>query len=153
MNTFTAIDFETAQPSRWSICQVGIVRIVNGAVTETVSLLVQPPDNYYWNKFTGIHGKTAEDTASAPTFDKIWPQIEPFITGQTVVAHNGLAFDFPVLAQTLEHYGLQTPLYDKRCTYRLFGDNLTSLCKKYSIPLNHHDALSDAAACAELYLR
>jgi len=30
MPTFTAIDFETAQPKRWSICQVGLVRVEAG---------------------------------------------------------------------------------------------------------------------------
>jgi len=36
MNTFTAIDFETAQGKRWSVCQVGIVRVENGQVVDTV---------------------------------------------------------------------------------------------------------------------
>lgn len=26
-----------------------------------------------------------------------------------------------------------------------------SICQEHRIPLNHHDALSDALACAELY--
>jgi len=33
----------------------------------------------------------------------------------------------------------------------IFTDNMASLCQSYSIPLNHHDALSDAKACAKLY--
>jgi DNA polymerase-3 subunit epsilon len=49
-NTFTAIDFETAQGYRWRICQVGPVRVENGIVTKTLDLLVQPPDNYYWSR-------------------------------------------------------------------------------------------------------
>jgi len=61
-------------------------------------------------------------------------------------------FDFPVLAKTLEYYGMQAPEYEKHCTYRLFGQNLAALCEYYGIELNHHDALSDARACAELYL-
>jgi DNA polymerase III subunit epsilon len=152
MNSFTAIDFETAQGYRWSICQVGLVRVEYGIVTSEITLLVQPPDNYYWEKFIDIHGIKPSDTANAPTFDKIWYKLEPFINGQRVVAHNGLAFDFPVLQKTLEYYGMQAPEYEKICTYRLFNDNLASLCKTYNIPLNHHDALSDARACAWLYL-
>jgi hypothetical protein len=31
--------------------------------------------------------------------------------------------------------------------------NLANLCQVHNIPLNHHDALSDAKACAALYLR
>lgn len=41
---FTAIDFETAQGYRWSICQVGFVRVENGIVIQEVDFLVQPPD-------------------------------------------------------------------------------------------------------------
>lgn len=150
--TFTAIDFETAQGYRWSICQVGLVRVEKGIITEEIEFLVQPPGNYYWDKFIDIHGITPEDTANEPTFDKLWHRIEPYITGQAVVAHNGLAFDFPVLAQTLKYYGLAEPDYKKHCTYRIFGDNLASLCEQYQIPLNHHEALSDARACAELFI-
>lgn len=71
-NTFTAIDFETAQGFRHSICQVGIVRVENGIISEEINLLVQPPDNYYWEKFIDIHGITPEDTANEPTFNQIW---------------------------------------------------------------------------------
>ena len=149
---FTAIDFETAQGYRWSICQVGLVRVENGVITNEINLLVQPPNNYYWERFIDIHGITPEVTANAPTFDKIWHQIEPFIKNQSVVAHNGLSFDFPVLGKTLEYYGLQIPEYEKLCTYRIFRDNLASLCKSYDIALNHHEALSDARACAKLFL-
>jgi len=152
MDCFTAIDFETAQGYRWSICQVGLVRVEYGKITNEVNLLVQPPNNYYWDKFIDIHGITPDDTANAPTFDKVWHKIEPFIKEQNVVAHNGFSFDFPVLNKTLEYYGMQAPDYEKYCTYRIFKDNLASLCKYYKIPLNHHDALSDAKACAELFL-
>lgn len=151
MDCFTAIDFETAQGYRWSICQVGLVRVEYGKITNEINLLVQPPNNYYWNRFIDIHGITPVDTANAPTFDKVWHKIEPFIKEQTVVAHNGLSFDFPVLQTTLEYYGMSVPLYEKRCTYRIFKENLASLCNNYLIPLNHHDALSDARACAKLY--
>lgn len=47
MESFTAIDFETAQGSRWSICQVGLVRIENGIVTKEINLLVQLFPQYY----------------------------------------------------------------------------------------------------------
>ncbi|MDA3880921.1 MAG: hypothetical protein PF436_11075 [Prolixibacteraceae bacterium] len=112
MDCFTAIDFETAQGYHWSICQVGLVRVEYGKITNEINILVQPPDNYYWDRF----------------------------------------IDFPVLKKTLEYYGMQTPDYEKHCTYRIFKDNLASLCRYYKIQLNHHDALSDAKAYAELFL-
>ena len=150
-NSYTAIDFETAQGKRWSICQVGLVRVQNEIITEQLSILVQPPDNYYWNRFIDIHGITPEQTADAPTFDAVWHHIEPFIKNQHVVAHNGFAFDFQCLKQTLEFYGLTNPVFTGHCTYQIFRDNLAALCLKYNISLQHHDALSDAKACSELF--
>jgi DNA polymerase-3 subunit epsilon len=150
-NSFTAIDFETAQGYRWSICQVGLVRVENGKIVKELDLLVQPPNNYYWSKMVQIHGINPIDTAKSPFFDEIWHTIEPYIKYQTVVAHNGMAFDFPVLKSTLEYYDLQEPDYDRKCTYKIYRSNLASLCQKFSIALNHHDALSDARACARLY--
>ena len=75
MKNFTAIDFETASGYRNSICQVGLVRVENGIITKEVNLLVQPPNNFYWNRFTDIHGIAAKDTINAPTFDQVWQQI------------------------------------------------------------------------------
>lgn len=153
MRTFTAIDFETAQGYRHSICQVGLVRVENGIITDEVNLLVQPPDNYYWPKFTDIHGITSQHTAQSPTFKQVWHQIVPFIKDQNVVAHNGFGFDFPVLQKTLEYYNMPTPEYNKFCTYKIYKSNLADLCKQNNIPLNHHDALSDARACATLFIK
>jgi DNA polymerase-3 subunit epsilon len=152
MDCFTAIDFETATGYRNSICQVGLVRVENGIITQEVNILVQPPDNYYWNRFTDIHGISAKTTLNAPAFDQVWNQIAPYIENQNVVAHNGFGFDFPVLDKTLLHYHLTIPNYTKFCTYKIYRSNLANLCQGFNIPLYHHDALSDARACAELYL-
>ncbi|TRX27991.1 3'-5' exonuclease [Flavobacterium franklandianum] len=151
MDCFTAIDFETATGYRNSICQVGLVRVENGIVTKEINLLVQPPDNYYWSRFTDIHGIAAKDTLNAPSFAQVWQQIIPFIENQNVVSHNGFGFDFPVLGITLEYYGLQIPNYNKFCTYKIYKTNLANLSEKYAIQLNHHDALSDARACGQLF--
>ena len=152
MPTFTAIDFETAQPARSSICQIGLVRVQQGQVVEQLSLLVQPPENSYsyWN--TNVHGLTEDDTMNAPYFDAVWPQIRGYIEGCTLVAHNG-AFDFSCLRKTLDFYGMAEPSYEPQCTYKIYKKKLNVLCDEHAIPLNHHDALSDARACAELYLR
>jgi DNA polymerase III subunit epsilon len=150
-STFTAIDFETAQGYRWSICQVGLVRVVDGDVVAKLDLLVKPPYNYYWKNFTAIHGISAKETRNAPTFDEVWPVIEPYITGQLVVAHNS-RFDFGCIKSTLEFYDVAYPIFDGECTYKLFGKSLKSLCLEYDIFLNHHNALSDAMACARLFL-
>lgn len=153
MNSFTAIDFETATGYRNSICQVGLVRVENGIIIKKVNVLVRPPDNYYWSRFTDIHGITPAMTQNEATFDQIWHLVTPFITNRNVVAHNGFGFDFPVLDKTLNYYNLRTPNYNKFCTYKIYKTNLANLCQEHNIPLNHHDALSDSRACAELWLR
>ena len=152
IHSFTAIDLETAHNKRWSICQVGLVKVEHGKICDEVNLLIQPPYNEYKSINIGIHGITPEDTLNEPTFDQVWPKIKPYIEGQPVVAHNGHSFDFSALKQTLEYYNIPIPHYDKHCTYRIFKDKLASLCKRYNIPLNHHDAMSDARACASLFL-
>jgi len=153
MNTFTAIDFETATGYRNSICQVGLVRVENGIITKEINLLVQPPDNFYWSRFTDIHGISFFDTLNTPSFAMIWSEILPYIYKQNLVAHNGFGFDFPVLDTTLKYYAIPIPAYNKFCTYKIYKTNLANLCKEHGISLNHHDALSDAKACAELYLK
>jgi DNA polymerase-3 subunit epsilon len=152
MPTITAIDFETAQPKRWSVCQVGLVRVEAGVVMQGVNLLMRPPDNCYSGFNIAVHGITARDTECEPGFDVVWPQIRKWIEGQIVVAHN-MAFDGSCLKQALEFYGLAQPSYEKRCTYKLFKKRLNDCCEEFGIPLDHHDALSDARACAALYLR
>jgi len=152
MNTFTAIDFETARGKRWSICRVGLVRVENGMITDELSILVQPPNNFYWEWFTDIHGITPEITKNEPAFDHIWHLVEPFIKNQLVIAHNGFCSDFDVLAKTLEYYGLHVPEYEKHCNYGIYNDNLFSLCPRFQIALYRHEALSDARACTELFL-
>jgi len=151
-HTFTAIDFETAHYQGWSICQVGLIRVEQGLITEEHSWLVQPPDNYYYRGFTAIHGIHAEMTESAPTFNIVWDKMQPYIEQQHVVAHNGISFDFPVLNKTLQYYGMWKPDFEKHDTYRIYKKGLAKLCLEYDIALKHHDALSDARACALLFM-
>lgn len=151
IKSFTAIDFETANHKPYSICQVGLVRVENGIITEEIDLLVQPPDNYYHYIFPGIHGITPDMTEDAPTFNKIWKQIKPHIHKQNVVAHN-ISFDGRVLKNTLEYYKLAQPKYEEHCTLKIFGGALDVCCRQHKIKLKHHHALSDARACAKLFL-
>jgi len=150
--TFTAIDFETAQGYRHTICQVGLVRVVNGIIVKEFNLLVQPPENYYWNTHTDIHGINAETTKYSPFFNEIWEQLRPYIENQSIIAHN-IGFDNTCLVKTLEYYGLAIPEYTIACTYAIYRKSLANLCMEYQIELKHHDALSDAHACAQLYLK
>lgn len=152
MHSFTAIDFETASQAATSICQVGLVRVQDGKIVREMNLLVQPPRNYYRYNFIRIHGISPEKTAFSPSFHDIWQDMEPYIRGQHVVAHNA-SFDIHCLKQSLAFYHIEEPPFKSHCTYRIYKKGLAALCKEYEIDLRHHDAASDARACALLFLK
>ena len=79
MKDFVAIDFETANNERTSVCAVGIVVVRDGEIVDSYYSLIHPEPNYY--VFTYIHGITQSDTESAPLFPEVWKQIEPLIEG------------------------------------------------------------------------
>ena len=150
---FTAIDVETANSNKWSICQVGLVKVQQGMIAEEVSLLIQPPENNYSRMNTLVHGINAEITRNAPTFNELWPNILPHIENQLLVAHNA-PFDMGCLTETLDYYSIEKPIFEVDCTYEKTGRSLDCMCQAYAIDLaNHHDALCDARACAQIYLK
>lgn len=153
MPDFTAIDFETAQHARWSICQVGLVRVENAKIVHTFSSLIKPPDNHYLKWNTAIHGISSMVTKESPFFPDIWENIKGFIENQLVVAHN-VSFDADCLEQTLRYYQLEIPNFKVDCTYRKTGVSLEGACQQFEIRMErHHDALYDALACADIYMR
>lgn len=156
---FTAIDFETATPNRNRAYAVGMVAVENGKIVAKYVSLTQPPDNQIWCRFTEIHGISWRDTLNAPTFAELYPEIRKRIFGRMLVAHKA-SFDRDVLQQTMKHHELDyadLQLLDWECTleiYRAKGfkpADLATCCNRLGIELNHHEALSDALACAKLY--
>ncbi|MBP9507926.1 MAG: 3'-5' exonuclease [Bacteroides sp.] len=160
MSTFTAIDFETATGAMESACAVGIVTLTNGVITDEYYSLIQPPENEYCRSNIQIHGITPAMTESLPGFHAIYPEVQKRLQGRLVIAHNE-QFDRNVLKRTMRMYGLD---YDElllpdrwECTCRIYRSlgykpaNLSACCKRQGIELRHHEALSDARACALLY--
>lgn len=158
---FTAIDFETATGHPHSACAVGIVTVEDGLITEEYHTLIQPPDNEYWYRNVMVHGIKPVQTLNLPTFDDLFPQIRQRLYGRRLVAHNE-AFDRNVLMKTMRWYGLyydELELADRwECTCKIYRAkgyrpaNLKACSDRNGIALNHHEALSDARACAQLYL-
>ncbi len=158
--TFTSIDFETAKDHH--ICAVGIVTVENGRITDEYHALIQPPFNEYSWHTIQVHGIHPEDTYDSPTFDQIYPEIEKRLRGRVVIAHNE-SFDRNVLKKTMADYRLdysELNLSDRwECTMKIYKAKgfkpakLNVCCEKMNVSLNHHEALSDARACAQLYLR
>src|SRR5262245_32750120 len=154
---FVAIDFETADPGADSACAIGLVRVADGEVVSRVSRLVRPPRR--WIRFTYIHGIEWRHVADQPTFVQLWPELAPFLDGADhLVAHNA-SFDRGVLRACCETAGLEMPPLPFVCSMQLarrtWGvrpTRLPDVCRFLGIPLQHHDALSDAEAAARIVI-
>ena len=69
---FVAIDFETANGRRSSVCSVGLVVVHGGEIVDKFYSLIQPTPNYYTYWTTEVHGLTRRDTDGQPTFPEVW---------------------------------------------------------------------------------
>ena len=47
MRNFAAIDFETANGKRTSVCSVGVVIVKDGKIVNKIYRLIRPAPNYY----------------------------------------------------------------------------------------------------------
>lgn len=156
MKDFAAIDFETANSERSSVCSVGIVIEKNGVIKDSFYSLVNPEPNYYNYFCTQVHGLTQKDTENAPSFPEVWKQIEPLIDGLPLVAHNA-RFDSSCLKAVFRTYQMDYPdyvFYDTLSKSRqvlpgLENHKLPTVAKACGYNLeSHHHALADAEACA-----
>ncbi|MBS1809540.1 MAG: 3'-5' exonuclease [Acidobacteria bacterium] len=154
---FVAIDFETADYGPDSACSVALVRVEGNEIVAKTQTLIRPPRSRF--QFTYIHGIKWEHVKNAPTFGEIWPTMEEFLQGADhFVAHNA-SFDRGVLQACCTASGLSMPALPFRCTVKLArqtwqlpSNKLNLVCEHLQIPLKHHDALSDAEACARIVI-
>ncbi len=163
---FAAIDFETADKGRDSACSVGLVRVENGEVVKTAVQLLRPfrfeggdlfnpvPESF---EFTYIHKITPAMVADMPTFKEAWPKLAHMVEGVDFLAAHNAPFDAGVLEACCAAAGLPMPKARFICTVKLarstwniYPTKLSDVCGKLGIPLNHHEALSDASACARI---
>jgi len=159
MQDFAAIDFETANSERSSVCSVGVVIYKNGKKVDEFYSLIKPEPEYYNFWCSRVHGLTAADTENASVFPDVWKQIEPKIKGLPLVAHNK-AFDESCLKAVFRVYQMDYPDYEFLCTLvksrqvwpggRHTLDIIAARCG-YDLT-NHHHALADAEACAAIAL-
>lgn len=156
--SFLAIDFETANYYRDSACAVGLVRVENHKIVVKQSFLIKPPSS--WFVFTDLHGITWNDVKYAPTFGELWPEIKKFLRGVDFITAHNASFDKSVLFKCCERYGLKAPDKPFLCTMQISRSfwgfehyALDDVCEYFRIPLNHHDALSDALACAKIMIK
>ena len=155
--TFVAIDFETADTGRDSACAVGIVRVEKGRIVRSESRLIRPPRREFL--FTYIHGISWEDVAEAGPFREVWQELAGLLDGADFLAAHNASFDRSVLRACCASAETELPPLPFHCTVRLarrvWGIRPTTLpdvCRALDIRLRHHDALSDAEACARIMI-
>ena len=155
-----AVDFETANSKRSSVCAMGIAIIEGQEIATRASWLIHPPELYFDPYNTFIHGITEEDVADKPEFNQLWDGFRKYFEGRLLVAHNA-SFDLSVLRHVLDRYGIPYPQLSYLCTRitakrvwpGLRGYGLTTVCEYLGVEFKHHDAEEDAVACAEVALR
>ena len=160
MQDFAAIDFETANGRRCSVCAVGVVIVRDGQIVDKFYSLIEPTPNYYTYWTNEVHGMTRRDTDGQLKFPEVWAQIADRIAGLPLVAHNK-PFDESCLKSVFAEYGMEYPGYEFHCTLAASRRclDLPSHCLDvvaeacgYDLK-NHHHALADAEACAAIALK
>ena len=158
--SFVAVDFETANRGGGvSACQVALVKMEDGQVTDEFSTFIQPPQGYSRFEFTWLHGIGPRQVATAPMWDQIADQIARFVGDLPVYAHNAM-FDARVWKDLDDYFGILSLPHHFFCSYLTARRMLPGL-ENYALPtvlhecdptfsLNHHEAGSDAHACARI---
>jgi DNA polymerase-3 subunit epsilon len=158
-NSFIALDVETANADMASICQIGIVKYENGNVVDEWNSLIDPED--YFDGFNvAIHGINDNDVDGSPKVPDIHNILEKYLNGNICVIHT--SFDRLAINRAINKYGLTqintTWLDSSRIARRTWeecawsGYGLANVCKIIGYNFEHHNALEDAKAAAQVTL-
>ncbi len=155
---YAVIDVETTggRSANHRITEIAVVLVQGGEIVDQWSSLINPQRHIprHITKITGIDDKMVAD---APTFDAIAQQLLQRLSGAVFVAHN-VNFDYGFVRAELTRLELDLRM-PKLCTVRqarkyfpkLSSYSLGHLCRELDVRLdNHHRALDDALAAAEL---
>ena len=160
MLTFNSIDVETANADRASICQIGIVHVLDGEIEDQWQTLINPEDWFDpWN--ISIHGIDENDVRNSPTLPEVRDELRRGLRGSVLVSHT--SFDRVAFERAMTRYDLEqlqvTWLDSARITRRAWPDSygsrgwgLKNIAKNLGISFKHHDALEDARVAAEIVL-
>ncbi|WP_064581285.1 PolC-type DNA polymerase III [Streptobacillus moniliformis] len=156
---FVVFDIETTgfSPINDKIIEIGAVKLKNGKVLDRFSEFVNPqtiiPKKIV--ELTGINDNMVKDS---DIIDKVMPRFLEFVKGTTLVAHNA-KFDVGFISKKCEDLNLETDFsyidtleWSKILVDDVKRFNLDTLTKRFNIKLeNHHRAVDDANATAELF--
>lgn len=157
---YSVVDIETTGSLKGGnrITEIGMVKIQHGRVIDTWSTLVNPQMRI--PKFiVSLTGITDTMVATAPRFCEIADTLLHKLQGSIFVAHN-VNFDYGFIRKECEmadHYfkmpKLCTVVESRKAFPGLKSYSLGNLSKHFELALtNHHRALADATATAELLL-
>ncbi|MFJ4657928.1 exonuclease domain-containing protein [Nocardia sp. NPDC088792] len=159
--SFAAIDVETANSARGSVCAVGVAVVRDGRRVVTESWLCRPPegvDFFSWHNIR-VHGISAVRVAGEPTFGERWPEVLRVVDELPVIAHNA-GFDSSAIREACGHSGIRAPEWEFACSLAISRRHLD--LESYRLPnvaealgiarFSHHDAAADAAAAADIVL-
>jgi DNA polymerase-3 subunit epsilon len=159
--SFTAIDFETANSERGSVCAVGLVKVQEGRIVDKAFWLIKPPPGL--DRFdplnVEIHGIREEDVLHAADWEMSVEGILQFACEDPLVAYNAPC-DAAVMRKASEHLKLDLPAKDFYCALRLAQSklelpkhSLNDVLSALKLPsFEHHGPGADALACASLVM-
>ena len=170
--SFVSFDFENLFPQRVSACSVGMVKYMNGEIVDKFYKLIRPPFEYEGKRgpaLTWIHGFTENDFEYERTFAEILPEMESFIDGLPLVAHNACV-ERACIHDACAFYNIETSIpyenimdtyllskaIEKRLGVAIRGagsHSLNVVCQRFGVKeLQHHHACDDAEMCGNLFL-
>lgn len=156
---FVAIDFETSSLSKQFICSCGMVRCINGSISDSYCTLIKPPEGRIDRQLIAMHRITEEMVVNYSEFPDYWEAIQQFIGNMPLVAHSARAADQNFLRKTLNYYHLGMPDYKWGCSramarqlFDLSSYGLKSVAAYLDFKFSHHDAIEDARAAATIAL-
>lgn len=156
---FVALDVETANYDRGSICQIGLAFVRPDNSIETWVTYVDPgTDDWSCSRIHGITGRTVR---GAPRFADLLPRLDAALQGLTVYQHS--SFDSTAIHAACHHAGRTAPNWIWRDSVQVArgawpelkgngGHGLASLKRHLGLDFKHHDAGEDSRAAAEVVL-
>ena len=155
---YVVVDVETTggRPPNDRVTEIGAVKVQHGRVIGEWSSLINPEKRipHFITQLTGISNDMVRD---APKFADIADDFAAFMEGAIFVAHN-VAFDHGFIASEFRRLERRFR-HPKLCTCASMRKHypghvsygLANICRAFNIELkNHHRALADARAAAEL---
>lgn len=82
MQDFAAIDFETANGRRSSVCSIGVVIVRDGKIVDKFYSVIHNYYTYGLRKSMGLHGRTQ---TTSPSFSKVRAQLPAATTWRTTI--------------------------------------------------------------------